>query len=74
MTMRRFTTRDLLWGTIVVGLLLGRWLDQSNSHSRLRQAELRAEAQASAIKRLATLLDDEKPGWRHQVVLPIEMP
>lgn len=37
--MFRFTIRDLLWLTVVVGLAVGWWVDRTRLSDRLRKAQ-----------------------------------
>jgi len=54
--MFRFTIRDVLWLTVVVGLGLGWWMDRQSLSNRLRHAE----TVIGGFK----LLDDRFPAWQ----------
>ena len=61
-SMLRFTIRDVLWLTLVVGLAVGWWVDKERSAELL--AEQEQKAQNATIKALgyATILAEMKRG------------
>lgn len=56
--MRRFSTRDLLWLTLVVGISLGWWLDHSRQASHLKTATGRLTRWYTAAGTLQDMLSD----------------
>ena len=46
----KFTIRDLLWLTVVVGLGVGWWIDHYRPENYRHQLELRAAAMQSALE------------------------
>lgn len=56
--MFRFTTRDVLWLTVVVALAAGWWMDRSSLAWRRTQA-------LRTIDSLRQQLDAKEPGWRN---------
>ena len=59
--MFRFTIRDLLWLMVVVGCLLGWWIDRTTQSARTQE---RLDRQILMMDNLARQVDWIKPGWR----------
>ena len=57
--MLRFTIRDVLWLTLVVGLVLGWWVDRGRVDERLIQVARRCESLAAANRLLNAMVESD---------------
>lgn len=71
----RFSIRDLLWGTLVIGLALGWWLDHSGLSRRLEVAEGWEEAATGLAHNLreSGFTVEVKP-WGYSIDSPESLP
>ena len=57
----RFTIRDLLWLTVVVGMGIGWWVDRTRQRE---MAQERIDSHILAVDFAFKDMDEIKPGWR----------
>ena len=62
--MFRFTIRELLLMTVIVGLAIGWWIDHYHQQRLYRRSEEKVAVLTSMVKQSFELLDSYAPTWR----------